>query len=215
VPSNDLRFGIAYGGRRSGCYRVRSGARRPEVFIERENTKDVVHVSLHESGEWHVKINDVPVHEWFRPPESPPGYTRALVIIQTPACATAAEPAHPDARGLDLLAGSDDAGHFDVFLERPGANMQTWPGKRGMGTMLVGRLPLAQGQGTCCVVARRAPLPAMGAQHMDRPGEADLATMKKLAAQGHLGTTRFGDLEDGTFVLIDGRMEFTERAMQS
>jgi hypothetical protein len=212
VCSSDLRFGIECAGRRSGCYRVRSGARRPELFIEREGIERVAHVSLHQSGAWHIKINDAVVHVWQRPAEFQAGYTRAVAIIQTPPVATATVPAHPEARGLPLVEGCDDAGHFDLFLEQPGASMQTRPGMRRLGTMLVGRLPLAEAHGTCCIVARRAPLPAMGARHMERPSATNLARMKTLAVQGRLLSTTFGELEDGTFALIDGRIEFEERA---
>src|SRR4051812_7301964 len=109
--SLDLRFGIEYAGRRSACYRVRSGAHEPELFIERETTEDITHVSLHKSQKWHIKVNRKVVHRWARPPEFHLGYTRALLIIQTPAVATATDPAPSDARGLGLIEGSADAGH--------------------------------------------------------------------------------------------------------
>jgi hypothetical protein len=42
----DARFGINVGGRRSRCWRIRSGARKPEVFIEREGLEKVLHFTF-------------------------------------------------------------------------------------------------------------------------------------------------------------------------
>ena len=57
------------------------------------------------------------------------------------------------------------AGRNQPELERPGANLDGWPGKNADGTTFVGRIELAGGAGTCCVVALQAPL---------QPGQVEL-----------------------------------------
>jgi hypothetical protein len=54
--SRDLRFGIEIDGRRSRCWRVRAGAELPELFAEREGLERAWHLSLHSSGQWHMKV---------------------------------------------------------------------------------------------------------------------------------------------------------------
>jgi hypothetical protein len=94
--------------------------------------------------------------------------------------------------------------HFDVFMERPGANLTSWPGKNAMGTVLVGRGPLASGAGTCCVVgrARRAGAghPAAARHRGSRADEAEIA-------RGDRYMTLFAMPADGAMALIEGRAE--------
>ena len=94
----------------------------------------------------------------------------------------------------------------DVWIERPGANPGSWPGKNAVGTALVGRIPLAGGAGTCCVVSRQAPVTS-GSATLEPPTEEQLAWMQDRARQGRLYGTMIGALEDGTVVLLDGRYE--------
>jgi hypothetical protein len=94
----------------------------------------------------------------------------------------------------------------DVWIERTGANPDGWPGKNADGTALVGRIPLAGGAGTCCVVSRQAPVTS-GSAKLEPPTEEQLAWMQDRARQGRLYGTVIGALEDGTVVLLDGRYE--------
>jgi hypothetical protein len=91
--SPHLQFGIEVGGQRSYTWRVRSGAKHPELFVERENLPPAVHLSLHASGQWHMKVRRRRVHQWRKPAEITPGYTRALAIVQPVAVAMFALPA--------------------------------------------------------------------------------------------------------------------------
>lgn len=204
----DVRVGIRVGGRRSRCWRVRSGANTPELFIEREGLEKAVHVSLHESGRWHLKALGKNVHEWLQPDEMHPGYTRAVVIVQPPGVASLTMPAVASALLFDLSAEMDDAAQFNVFLEQPGANQDTWPGQRSMGTEFVARLPLARGAGTCCIVLHRAPIEA-GRATFPRPGNNVLSTMLESALRGELYATLVGSESDGAVALIDGRLAET------
>jgi hypothetical protein len=203
--SPDLRFGIEVAGQRTYTWRVRSAANSPQLYVERENLAGVTHISLHTSGRWHIKVHDRKIHQWIRPAEMTPGYTRALVIMQPVAVATISLPL-PDAQFLNILKVPADAEptHFDLFIERPGANLGSWPGQRAMGTTLVGRLPLADGAGTCCVVSRQAPIPP-GSMTAERPSQEVFTRMQDAASKGHLYATDIVELEDGTVAQIDLR----------
>ncbi len=202
-PSPDLRFGIEVDGQRSYTWRVRSGAKKPELFVERENLPPVVHLSLHASREWHMKVRRRKVHEWARPVEITPGYTRALAIVQPVAVATFALPAPAGAHILNRPADAEPT-EFDLWRERPGANLQGWPGKNADRTQFVGRISLAGGAGTCCVVSRQVTL-APGSATLEGPTEAQLTWMNDRAAEGRLYGTLIGGLSDRTVVLLDHR----------
>jgi len=203
----DLRFGIELGGRRSRLYRVRSAAQQPQLYVEREGLDKVVHVSLHTSGRWHVQVKRRgAVINWSRPAEVTPGFTRALVIIQPEAVAVVDEPERPGDVVLMPMTAGEDPVHFDVYLERPGANLASWPGKNAMGTVLVGRGPLAGGAGTCCVVARRADVES-GPVTLPRPDPDEVERMKADIARGDRYMTLFAMQPDGAMALIDGRAE--------
>jgi hypothetical protein len=205
MPSPDLRFGIEVDGQRSYTWRVRSAVKLPQLYVERENFPHVLHLSLHTSGEWRIEVRGREVHKWKRPAELTPGYTRALVIMQPTVVATIAQPAPTGAEILKLPADAEPT-HFDLWIERPGANPQSWPGQRAMGTAFVGRIPLAGGAGSCCVVSRQGPIPP-GSITRPKPSQEEFARMRAAAAEGHLYGTITAELEDGTVALIDGRFD--------
>jgi hypothetical protein len=204
-PGACLQFGIQVGGQRSYTWRVRSGAKNPELFVERENLPPAVHLSLHASGQWHMKVRRRRVHQWRKPAEITPGYTRALAIVQPVAVAMFALPAPADAHILKLSADAEPT-EFDVWIERAGANLQSWPGKNADGTVLVGRIPLAGGAGTCCVVSRQTPI-TPGSATFERPTEEQLTWMQESATEGCLYCTIIGDLDDETVALLDLRID--------
>jgi hypothetical protein len=201
--SPHVQFGIEVGDKRSYTWRVRSGAKHPELFVERENLPPAVHLSLHASGQWHLKVRRLRVHQWPKPAEITPGYTRALAIVQPAAVAVFALPAPAGAHLLQLQADAEPA-EFDVWIERPGANLQSWPGKNADGTDLVGPIPLAGGVGTCCVVSRQTAI-APGSATLEQPTEEQLTRMQDRAAEGRLYWTIIGDLDDETVMLLDLR----------
>jgi hypothetical protein len=82
------------------------------------------------------------VHQWRKPAELTPGYTRALAIVQPVAVATVALPAPADAHMLKRPRDAEPT-LFDVWIERTGANPDGWSSKNADGTALVGRIPLA------------------------------------------------------------------------
>jgi hypothetical protein len=201
-----VRFGITSDGKRSACWRLRSGMAKPELFLEREGQGRHWHFSLHERGQWHMKENGKPLFRWRRPPEVVPGYTRAVGIVQPIAVAHHNEPA-PDDVVLIPVSPETQAVAFSVYFERPGANLNGWPGKNADGTLFVGRMPMAQDTGTCCIIAKHEPLQPSIPLTGPRPSNAELERMRQIAATGTLATTIIGEQADGAIGFIDLRME--------
>jgi hypothetical protein len=146
------------------------------------------------------------VQKWLRPDEVHPGFTRALVVVQ--AAGVAHSPLAPPAGAvmIELTNGHPNAAQFNIFLEQPGANLNTWFGKNSMGTELVARLPLAEGAGTCAVVLLRAPVPP-GQVSFPRPSKEQVDDWRTSAARGELYMTIFGEESDGAIWAMDGRVE--------
>ena len=131
---------------------------------------------------------------------------RAVGIVQPVAVAHREDPAPPDRTVLVTVAPDADPTTFSLFIERPGANMIGWPGKNAMGTIFVGRIPLAAGAGTCCIVAHQEPLRA-GRAELPRPSNAELRQMRGWVVGGVLVMTIVGELSDGAITLIDLRAD--------
>jgi hypothetical protein len=195
-----LRFGITAGGKRSSYWRLRAGKEKPELFLEREAPGKKAHLSLHASGQWHLKVGRKERERWIRPPEVVPGYTRTVGIVQPVAVAHHDDPPPADVV-LVPVAPDAEPTTFSVFIERPGANQHSWPGKNTEGTTCVGRLQLAAGAGTCVVVAVQAPLQP-GRVEMSRPTDEELRQLREWAVNGVMVTTIVGELSDGAIALI-------------
>jgi hypothetical protein len=154
--SRILRFGITVDGKRARWWRLRSGAKSAELYLEREGSGQHAHLSMHRSGEWHLDVNgDWPV-EWQRPPGLALDRRRAFALVQHIGMAVVDEPAVERAVLHPVPADTDRtiATVFDVWIEDPDTDHGAWPGKDA-GTAFIGRLPIAGGRSTCCVVADR------------------------------------------------------------
>lgn len=201
-----IRFGITTDGKRSSYWRLRAGVAAPELFLEREGYGKKFHFSLHASGQWHMIERRKERIVWTRPGEVVPGYTRAVGIVQPVAVAHREDPALEEVVLVPVSPDSEPT-TFSLFIERPGANLNnSWPGKNADGTTFVGRIPLAAGAGTCCIVALQHPLQP-GRLELPRPSDDELREMRKSAASGVLVTTIIGDLSDGAIALIDLRAD--------
>ena len=196
-----LCFGIMTNGLRSPYWRVRAGVANPELFLEREGSGRRWHLSLHASGRWHLKVDRQQREHWDRPPEIVPGFTRALGVVQPVAIARHDVPA-PEGVELVPVVPDADPTAFNVFIERPGTDESSWPGKDATGTVLVGRIPLARQAGTCCIVAHQEPL-APRQVTVPAASPEELAHMERSAAAGTLVATVVGTLSDGGIALID------------
>jgi hypothetical protein len=56
------------------------------------------------------------------------------------------------------LSPETQAVAFSVYLERLGANLNGWSDKNADGTLFVGRMPMVQDTGMCCIIAKPEPL---------------------------------------------------------
>ena len=134
-----------------------------------------------------------------------PGYTRAIGIVQPVAVAHRENPPSEETVLVPVAADADPI-VFSVFIERPGANLNGWPGKNADGSTFVGRIPLAADAGTCVVVALQEPLQP-GRVEMPRPSDEELRQMREWAVNGMLVTTVIGEMSDGAIALIDLRAD--------
>ncbi|MGH3933443.1 MAG: hypothetical protein ACRDS1_00425 [Pseudonocardiaceae bacterium] len=182
--------------------------KNPELFLEREIFSKQWHLSLHASGQWYLRNRRREVLSWSRPAEQFPGYTRAIGIVLPVGVVHRGDVPPPDVTLVKVSADSHPV-IFSLFLEQPGANMNGWPGKKAMGTVLIGRLPLAAGKGTWCVVAHQE---RFGIDHvkMPRPSDSELERMRGLAEKGELFMTMAGMLDDGAMTLVDLRSDGVE-----
>jgi hypothetical protein len=140
-----------------------------------------------------------------KPDEVVPGYTRAVGIVQ-PVAVAHREDSAPEGVTLIPVSLNADPTTFSIFIERPGANLDGWPGKNADGTTFVGRIPLAVGAGTCCIVALQEPLQP-GRLELPRPSDDELRQMRLWAVRGVLVITIIGKLSDGAIALIDLRAD--------
>jgi hypothetical protein len=163
------------------------------------------HFSLHASDQWHMKEGHKERLSWAKPDEVVPGYTRAVGIVQ-PVAVAHREDSAPEGVTLIPVSLNADPTTFSIFIERPGANLDGWPGKNADGTTFVGRIPLAAAAGTCCIVALQEPLQP-GRLELPRPSDDELRQMRLWAVRGVLVITIIGKLSDGAIALIDLRAD--------
>jgi hypothetical protein len=175
------------------------------LFIEREDHGALWHLSLHESGQWHLKLRGEERVHWIRPGEIAPGFTRAVGIVLPVTVIHKDIPAPVDLRLIAVDEDSEPTA-FNLFIELPGANLHSWPGKNAIGTAYVGRMPLAAGAGTVCIVANHEPI-EQSSINSRRPSEEDLAWMRESAARGSLYMTVIGRMADGGISLVEIRAE--------
>jgi hypothetical protein len=200
--SRILRFGITVDGKRARWWRLRSGAKSPELYLEREGSGRHAHLSMHQSGEWHLDVNGNWPVEWQRPPGLALDRKRAFAVVQHIGMAVVNEPPVERAALHPMPADTDRtiATAFDVWIENPDTDHLAWPGKDA-GTALIGRLPIAEGRGTGCVVADRV-RPDMDALP---PLEltADEAEASRAAGVLTFPSVAVAQDQDGTILLIE------------
>jgi hypothetical protein len=179
--------------------------RKPELSIEREDHGALWHLSLHESGQWHLKLRGEKRVHWIRLAEIAPGFTRAVGIV-LPVTVIHKDIGVPTGLRLVAVGVDSEPTAFNLFIERPGARQDSWPGKNAMGTVLIGRMPLAGDAGTCCIVANHERIEPSSLS-FSRPSDETLASMRESAARGSLYMTAIGRMSDGGISLVELRAE--------
>lgn len=149
-------------GYRSGpgtrYWTLRSAANRPELYLRHSRLGAFFGFSFHENPDyWQAKIVErsgaEPQYVRFpRPDEFHPGYTKAIELQLNAGIAGWGFPSTKQGVVWQEATSPDRVLHFSVIIERVGANMSSWPGRRAMATALIGRLTMADGA-TVVVVA--------------------------------------------------------------
>jgi hypothetical protein len=159
-----LRFGIQDGVRRAATWKLwtETAHGNSEVYLACRALGGSLKASLHQSGNWHIahsqrtfeervqgaipRFTDRFIDKWPRPPEITPGVTLAFRIV-TPSSAVSSSIDGSNVSGVIWLpnAPTEKATEIDIFFVNSATPPSGWPGKRSMGTSLVGSLPLENG----------------------------------------------------------------------
>jgi hypothetical protein len=228
MAGSELRFGIAtVAGYRAATWKLWTDGPedRPELYLACRPLGGHLKTSLHASGQWHTaysketfdaKVKGVAspgtdrfIQRWPRPGPLAPGVVLAFRIV-TPSSAVTSRMTAED---TDVLwqpnAPEGQAREIDVILVAASTSVTGWPGKRSMGTSLVGSLQLARGD-TAWVVHRVTDLPKSPSLPDGRfrfyrgRGPVDLAG-------ANLRALAFGNEPDGSRVIYDFAVDASQR----
>ncbi len=225
-----LRFGIRDDtGRRAATWKLwtEPSGGRSDIYLASRSLGGSLKASLHQSGKWHYAYspatferrvrNALPrqdtrfIETWQRPPEIGPGTTLAFRIL-TPASAVVTTPVSGSHRtGMIWLpnAPPNSATEIDIFIVRPGTRVTGWPGKRSMGTSLVGSIPLESGE-TVWAVHWVIPMPDFSKMPSHFGGFYKGASKQDLLS-GDIRALAFGKEPDGSRVFYDCAVKVTPR----
>jgi len=161
-----LRFAIHDGaGHRAATWKLwteAAGGKSDFYLIPRE-LGGTFKASLHESGEWHIaysqrvfeekvkgaipRFKDRFMEKWPRPPDFAPGIAIAFRIV-TPWSAITNAIEESKVKGVIWLPNAPEskATEIDILITKATTAGAGWPGKRSMGTSLIGSIPLENGE---------------------------------------------------------------------
>jgi hypothetical protein len=164
------RFGVLAGdGRQSSVWRVWVPSRSSDVYVAARSIAGKLKVSLHGSGAWRegftrefsenpgtfrLPPGDRAREKWRRPAEFAPGLTLAYqIVIPESELWKPVEITNPRDVRWEPSAPAGSQTVFSLLLMRSeSVEINRWPGKRSMGTRLVARFALANGE-TCWLTA--------------------------------------------------------------
>jgi hypothetical protein len=177
VSEVSIRFGVGDGrNRRAATWKcwAHRGAGKNDVYLACRELRGALKASLHQSGQWHVSFaaSFLPAkavaEEWptrfvetsARPNELSSGFTLAYRIV-TPYAAVNAGMSDGEDQGIVWIPPPAE-GHavetIVAFTHSAPRNMD-WPGRRSMGTDLVGAFSLDNGH-VVWIIAREITPPA-------------------------------------------------------
>jgi hypothetical protein len=221
MTQRSLRFGIHdSAGRRAATWKLwtEAGGGRSEVYLACRSLGGILKASLHESGEWHIAYSqrafeeyvkgaipafkDRYLEKWPRPPEISPGITLAFRIV-TPWSAVTNAIEGSNVKGVIWLpkAPETKATEIDILMSKPTSPVSGWPGKRSMGTSLIGSIPLENGETVWAVywVVAMPDLASLG----KGTGRLYKGRSKKDLEEEGLRALVFGTEPDGSRVMYD------------
>jgi len=216
-----LRFGIHDGaGGRAGTWKLwtDAGGGKSEVYLLCRELGGTLKASLHESGEWRIsysqrtfegyvkgaipKFQDRCIEMWPRPSEFAPGITLAYRIV-TPWSAVTRPIEGCNVKGITWLPNAPEqkATEIDILFTKPTTRVNGWPGKRSMGTSLIGSIPLKNGE-TVWAVHWVVDMPDFTKLGKGTARFYKGRSKKDLESEG-LGVLVFGSAPDGSRVVYD------------
>jgi hypothetical protein len=215
-----IRFGITDGeGHCASTWKLWApiGVKKSDVYLACRALGGKLKASLHESGSWRiaytpetfkhevegtaVKHRDRVIEKWPRPKPIAQGVTLAYRIV-TPSSSVTSSIGKVKGNIIWIPnAPKLKATEIDVIITVPNTPVTDWPGKRSMGTSLVGSLELENGE-TVWVVHMAIDMPNLsaatkGSFHFYKGrGPQDLES-------GNLRALVFGHEKDGSRVIYD------------
>jgi hypothetical protein len=148
------------------------------VYLAPRSIAAAYHLSLHESGEWHVGFSEEFKRElleegrWVggsrliaqfpKPAEIAPGTILGFRILIPASAVTidSSNETHPTELVWIPSPPPDRAIEISVLILSPSVKLSGWPGRQAMETSLVGNFGLASGE-HLWIVYRHAPIPAI------------------------------------------------------
>lgn len=165
MTERSIRFGITNGkGTRASTWKCWTpGSGKHDVYLACRSLGGTLKASMHQSGNWHIaytrRFFDENVaaaegihstrfiEQWPRPTVLAPGFTLAFRIV-TPLSAVSTPCDQPSSPHLEWIPNAPEgkATEIDVIITDPRTDVTSWPGKRSMGTQLVGSITLDSGE---------------------------------------------------------------------
>jgi len=220
MPERLLRFGISDGqGHRAATWRVwtASGAGKSDLYLTCRGLGGVLKASLHESGKWHMAYTqktfedvvqgaianhaDRFMYKWSRPDPIGKGCTLAFRIV-TPYSAVRTQISEFDKEVMWLPNALErEATEIGIFLTSSETEISGWPGKRSMGTSLIGSIGLENGE-TVWAVYRVIEMPDLSAAGKGR-GQFYKGRGREELESDDIRALAIGYEKDGSCVLYD------------
>lgn len=157
-----LKFGIKDGmGRHAATWKLwtETAGGKSDIYLACRSLGGHLKTSLHESGKWHhafsqntfnnnvegalLQFEDRYIEKWARPSGLAPGITDAFRIV-TPWSATTIEIEESNVKGIIWVPNAPEqkATEIIILITQSATPITGWPGKRAMGSSLIGSIPL-------------------------------------------------------------------------
>lgn len=161
-----LRFGIHNNaGLRATTLKLwtETAGGKTEVYLANRSLGGMLKASLHESGQWHIaysqqafekrvkgaipKFKDRYIENWPRPAEFASGMTLAF-RIRTPWSAVTTPIVDSNIKRVIWLPNAPElrATEIDILITKPTIPVTGWPGEQSLSTLLIGSIPLENGE---------------------------------------------------------------------
>lgn len=165
MPERSIRFGVTDGrGNRAATWKLwtQTGSGKSDVYLACRALGGTLKASLHESGNWHIAYtqrafakdvagaiaqqSDRFMEKWPRPKHISDGVTLAYRIV-TPYSAVTSPISDSEAQIICIPnAPEPKATEIDIIITALTTSVTGWPGKRSLGTSLVGSFQRENGQ---------------------------------------------------------------------